>query len=58
MVAVYLDDSSVEKLQMEYPGTKPGRLRKVVIEYDPSDEQRGLYEPRFGSSATVKVRLG
>ncbi|CBJ32672.1 expressed unknown protein [Ectocarpus siliculosus] len=55
MVAVYLDDSSIEKLQMEYPGTKPGRLRKVVIEYDPSDEQRGLYEPRFGGSATVKV---
>ncbi|CAM9241610.1 unnamed protein product [Ectocarpus fasciculatus] len=55
MVAVYLDDSSVEKLQMEYPGTKPGRLRKVVIEYDPSDEQRGLYEPHFGGSATVKL---
>ncbi|CAN0463928.1 unnamed protein product [Ectocarpus sp. 12 AP-2014] len=55
MVAVYLDDSSIEKLQMEYPGTKPGRLRKVVIEYDPSDEQRILYEPRFGGSATVKL---
>ncbi|CAM9831673.1 unnamed protein product [Ectocarpus sp. 12 AP-2014] len=40
---------------MEYPGTKPGRLRKVVIEYDPSDEQRRLYEPRFGGSATVKL---
>lgn len=55
MVAVYLDDESVEKLHREYPGTNPGRLRKVVIQYNPSADQRRLYERHFGGSATVKV---
>lgn len=55
MVAVYLDNESVEKLHQEYPGTNPGRLRKVVIQYNPSADQRSLYEKHFGGSATVKV---
>lgn len=56
MVAVYLDEASVEKLHREYPGTSRGRLRKVVIQYGPSDEQRSLYDGQFGGLATVKVR--
>lgn len=55
MVAVYLDNDSVEKLHQEYPGTNPGRLRKVVIQYNPSEDQRSLYERHFGGLATVKV---
>ncbi|CAM9937000.1 unnamed protein product [Scytosiphon promiscuus] len=55
MVAVYLDKDSVQKLEREYPGTKPGRLRKVVIQYNPSIDQRGLYAAHFGGSATVKL---
>lgn len=55
MVAVYLDHASVEKLTQEYPGASPDRLRKVVIQYNPSEDQRGLYEPHFGSLATVQV---
>lgn len=56
MVAVYLDGPSVEKMQQEYPGTELGRLRKVVIQYNPSPEKRSAYEPHFGGLATVKVR--
>ncbi|CAM9352111.1 unnamed protein product, partial [Laminaria digitata] len=55
MVAVYLDESSVEKLHREYPGTSRGRLRKVVLQYNATDEQRGLYEPHFGGLATVQL---
>ena len=55
MVAVYLDESSVEKLHQEYPGTSRGRLRKVVLQYNPTDAQRGIYEPHFGGMATVQV---
>ena len=57
MVAVYLDNASVEKLHREYPGTKPGRLRKVVVQYNPSETERGGYEEHFGGLATVKVKL-
>ena len=57
MVAVYLDETSVEKLHREYPGTSQGRLRKVVLQYNPTDEQRGLYEPHFGGLATVQVLI-
>lgn len=55
MVAVYLDHASVEKLTKEYPGTNPGRLRKVVVQYNPSEDERGLYETHYGSLATIKV---
>lgn len=55
MVAVYLDQPSVKKLQEKYPETAVARLRKVVIQYDPSDKQRGSYEPHFGGLATVQV---
>ena len=58
MVAMYLDNDSVEKLHREYPGVKLGRLRKVVIQYNPSADQRSLYERHFGGSATVKVSKG
>lgn len=55
MVAVYLDNNSVEKLSKEFPGITRGRLRKVVVQYNPSDEERRVYEPYFGGLATVKV---
>eukprot|EP00903_Cladosiphon_okamuranus_P019938 g18323.t1 len=55
MVAVYLDDESINKLRREYPGADPGRLRKVVIQYNPSASERSLYERHFGGSATVKL---
>lgn len=55
MVAVYLDHGSVEKLTQEYPGVTPDRLRKVVIQYNPPEDQRSLYEPLFGGLATVQV---
>lgn len=55
MVAVYLDDKSVSTLQSLYPDTREARLRKVVLQYGPSDEERDVYEPLFGGIATVKV---
>lgn len=55
MVAVYLDEKSVDKLHEHYPGTILGRMRKVVIQYGPSDKERDLYAPHFGGLATVKV---
>ena len=55
MVAVYLDKGSVETLRKEFPGTAPGRLRKVVVQYNPSHEERQEYQPHFGGLATVKV---
>lgn len=57
MVAVYLDEKSVDKLHEHYPGIILGRLRKVVIQYNPSDKDRDLYAPHFGSLTTVKVRF-
>lgn len=57
MVAVYLDEKSVDKLHEHYPGTILGRMRKVVIQHSPSDTERDLYAPHFGSVATIKVRL-
>lgn len=57
MVAVYLDNASVNKLAQEYPGTNPGRLRKVVIQYNPSEEERSVYEAHFGGLATVEVTI-
>ncbi|CAM9364431.1 unnamed protein product, partial [Discosporangium mesarthrocarpum] len=55
MVAVYLDDKSVETLQALYPNTRVSRLRKVVLQYNPTDEERHVYEPLFDGNATVKV---
>ncbi|CAM9783695.1 unnamed protein product, partial [Laminaria digitata] len=55
MVAVYLDQASVKKLEEKYPETAVARLQKVVIQYDPSEKQRGLYEPHFGGLATVQL---
>lgn len=58
MVAVYLDDTSVKQLRDLYPDTLEARMRKVVLEYGPSDEGRAAYEPLFGKTATVKVGRG
>lgn len=55
MVAVYLDETSVDKLRREFPGVARGRLRKVVVQHSPSDEERAKYDPYFGNLATVKV---
>ncbi|CAM9128303.1 unnamed protein product [Choristocarpus tenellus] len=55
MVAVYLDDKSVETLHALYPEARVARLRKVVLQYNPTNEERNMYEPLFGGNATVKV---
>lgn len=55
MIAVYLDDNSVKQLRDLYPDALESRMRKVVLEYGPSDEGRASYESLFGKTATVKV---
>lgn len=58
MVAVYFDDKAVGTLRGLYPDAREARLRKVVLEYGPSEKERNVYEPLFGGTAMVKVGAG
>ncbi|CAM9329238.1 unnamed protein product [Laminaria digitata] len=57
MVAVFLDQSSVDKLKAQYPEARDGQLRKVVVQYGPSASEREMYRHLFSSRAEVTVRL-
>lgn len=56
MVAVFLDESSVEKLKAHFPEARDGQLRKVVVQYGPSASERQMYRHLFGGTAEVTVR--
>lgn len=55
MVAVYLDQISVDKLKSHYPDAREGQLRKVVLEYGPSAAERLMYQHLFSGKAEVTV---
>lgn len=55
MVAVYLDQSSVNKLKSHYPDAREGQLRKVVLQYGPSAAERLMYQHLFSGKAEVTV---
>lgn len=57
MVAVYLDQPSVEKLKTQYPEARDGQLRKVVLQYGTSASEREKYRHLFSGRAEVKVRF-
>lgn len=56
MVAVFLDESSVDKLKAHFPEARDGQLRKVVVQYGPSASERQMYRHLFGGAAEVTVR--
>lgn len=56
MVAVYLDDTSVDKLRAHFPEARDGQLRKVVLQYGPSASEREMYRHLFSGKAEVTVR--
>ena len=56
MVAVFLDESSVDKLKAHFPEARDGQLRKVIIQYGPSTSERQMYRHLFGGTAEVTVR--
>ena len=56
MVAVFLDQPSVDKLKAQYPEARDGQLRKVVLQYGPSASEREMYRHLFSSQAEVTVR--
>lgn len=55
MVAVYLDQSSVDTLKRHYPDAREGQLRKVVVQYGPSAAERLMYQHLFSGRAEVTV---
>eukprot|EP00903_Cladosiphon_okamuranus_P018374 g16902.t2 len=55
MVAVFLDEPSVNKLKSHFPEARDGQLRKVVIQYRPSASERQMYRHLFGGTAEVTV---
>ena len=57
MVAVYLDQPSVDKLKAQYPEARDGQLRKVVLQYGPSASEREMYRHLFSGRAEVAVRF-
>lgn len=56
MVAVFLDQPSVDKLKAQYPEARDGQLRKVVLQFSPSASEREMYRHLFSSKAEVTVR--
>lgn len=58
MVAVFLDEPSVEKLKAHFPEARDGQLRKVVLQYGPSASERQMYRHLFSRTAEVTVRRG
>lgn len=57
MVAAYLLEPSVDKLHAKYRDVTKGRLRKAVIQFDPSDEERQKYEKFFTGVVQVQARV-
>lgn len=56
MVAVYLDEPSVQKLRAHFPEARDGQLRRVVLQYGPSASEREMYRHLFNKKAQVTVR--
>lgn len=58
MVAVFLDEPSVDKLRAHFPEARDGQLRRVVLQYGPSASEREMYRHLFSRKAVVTVRRG
>lgn len=55
MIAVFLDESSVDRLKAHFPEAREGQLRKVVLQYGPSATERQIYQHLFSGRAEVTV---
>ena len=56
MIAVFLDQPSVDRLKSHFPEAREGQLRKVVLQYGPSATERKIYQHLFSGRAKVTVR--
>lgn len=57
LVGVWFDDESLQKLKDMYPEADAARLRKAVIEYNPSHVDRARYEALYGQDVDVEASL-
>ncbi|CAM9823542.1 unnamed protein product [Ascophyllum nodosum] len=55
MIAVFLDQPSVDRLKSHFPEAREGQLRKVVLQYGPSATERKIYQHLFSGRAKVTV---